>query len=226
MTGSGQMIRHLCVLSWLERHRWWQPAGFMLLGATLLHFALQLAPKAMAIELLPALFWLLALLASILSAEHWLLSDVKTGVYVQIDLSPFPSWWYWVLKIALTTIIQGTLLLVSMLLLCVLSEVPATQTQVLLATLCFGVPALMAIACMGAGLTMAAVGGQLLLSFIVLPLYLPVLLLATGCLQLASQDLSIAAPMSALLAFGVLMFGIAPFMMTYLLKYSISAGEP
>ncbi|MCL5669228.1 MAG: heme exporter protein CcmB, partial [Gammaproteobacteria bacterium] len=85
-------------------------------------------------------------------------------------------------------------------------HLPGEAILVLLITLALGTPVLSLIGAIGVALTVGLRRGGVLLSLLVLPLYIPVLIMGAGAVDSAAAGLSVGAHLSilgALLAFAV-----------------------
>jgi heme exporter protein B len=175
-------------------------------------FPLATAPeRALLATMGPAVLWVAALLASLLSLPRLFASDFADGTLEQIVLSPY----------ALPALVGGKMLahwLATGLPIVVLAPLLGLQygldaevlTTVTL-TLLVGTPILSLLGGIGAALTLGARGGGSLLALLILPLYVPVLIFGAGAADALRAGLS-ASPNFSLLGAGLLIALVgAPF---------------
>ena len=91
------------------------------------------------------------------------------------------------------------------------------------ATLALGTPVLSLLGAVGAALTVGLKRGGLLLALLILPLYIPVLILGSGALQAALQNMPATGHLLWLASLTALAVTLAPFAIAAGLK--ISVGE-
>jgi len=92
---------------------------------------------------------------------------------------------------------------------------------VLIATLLLGTPVLSLIGAIGAALTLGLRGGGVLLSLLVLPLYVPVLIMGAGAIDMASAGVDPAGRLLLLGAMLVFAAAFAPWAIAAALRISI-----
>jgi heme exporter protein B len=100
---------------------------------------------------------------------------------------------------------------------------PIGTIPVLLVSLLLGTPILSLLGAVGAALTVGLKRGGLLLALLILPLYIPVLILGSGALQAALQGLPAVGHLLWLASLTALAVTLAPFAIAAGLK--ISVGE-
>ena len=140
----------------------------------------------------PGVIWVAALLSSMLTLPRLFAADHADGTLEQMLLSVSPAGVIVVAKIVAHWLLTG-------LPLAILSPLLGLQfgldvhTQVVLAlSLLAGTPVLSLIGAIGGALTLGLRGGGVLLSLLVLPLYVPVLVVGAGAAEMAAtgQDAS------------------------------------
>ena len=100
---------------------------------------------------------------------------------------------------------------------------PSHCLPVLLGSLLLGTPVLSLLGAVGAALTVGLKRGGLLLALLILPLYIPVLILGSGALQAALQNMPATGHLLWLASLTALAVTLAPFAIAAGLK--ISVGE-
>ncbi len=143
--------------------------------------------------------WVMALLASLLSLDRLFREDSEDGNLDLLALSPAPLELLVLGKVAAHWLVTGVPLIVASPLLALFMQMPADGYPTLLLTLLLGTPTLSLIGAIGAGLTLGARRGGVLIALLVLPLYIPVLVFGVAAVDAAASGLA-ARPHLLLLA--------------------------
>ena len=182
-----------------------------------------LGPRRETLELIaPGVFWIGALLATLLSLERMFRTDFEDGSLELMLASPQPLALITLAKILAHWLVTGLPLLVAAPLIALLLGLPANGLAVLLATLALGTPALSAVGAIGVGLTVGLRRGGVLLSLLVLPLYIPVLVFAASAVSAAAGGLPVLGQLYVLGALAALSLSLAPFAAAAALRISVS----
>lgn len=164
------------------------PLIFFLLVASL--FPLGVGPSP---ELLRSMgggvIWVSALLANLLAMDSLFRADYDDGALEQLMLSPVPLWLVVLAKVTGHWLITGLPLAILAPLIALMFGLPSEALPTVLFTLLLGTPLLSLIGAIGAGLTVGLRKGGILLALLTLPLYIPVLILATGAIDAALHAL-------------------------------------
>ena len=131
------------------------------------------------------IIWVGVTLSTLLSLDKMFPSDFKQGVLDQYLLSPTPLSLLMLIKISVHWLATGLPLLLMTPLMALFLNLPFHVLPLLLLTLAIGTQILSALGSLGALLTVGLPRAGLLLSVLLLPLYLPTLLLSMSVL--ASQ---------------------------------------
>ena len=184
---------------------------------------LGLSPRRDTLELIaPGVFWIGALLATLLSLERMFRSDFDDGSLELMLISPQPLPIIVLAKILAHWLVTGLPLVVAAPLIALLLGLPASSLGVLLATLVLGTPTLSAVGAIGVALTVGLRRGGMLLSLLVLPLYIPVLVFAASAVSAAAGGLPVAGQLYVLGALAALSFTLAPLAAAAALRISVS----
>ncbi|WP_407315890.1 heme exporter protein CcmB [Pseudomonas sp. nanlin1] len=187
-------------------------------------FPLAVGPDAQLLQSLsPGLVWVAALLAVLLSLDGLFRSDFEDGSLEQWLLSPHPLALLVLAKVLAHWAFSGLALVLLAPLLALMLGLPGDCLAVLLASLLLGTPVLSLLGAVGAALTVGLKRGGVLLALLVLPLYIPVLILGSGALQAALQNLPTSGYLLWLASLAVLTLTLSPFAIAAGLK--ISVGE-
>lgn len=187
-------------------------------------FPLAVGPESQQLrDLSPGLVWLAALLAVLLSLDGLFRSDFEDGTLEQWLVSSHPLSLLVLAKVLAHWLVSGLALVLLSPLLAMMLGLPTESLPVLLASLLLGTPVLSLLGAVGAALTVGLKRGGLLLALLILPLYIPVLILGTGALQASLQGLPAAGQLLWLASLAALAVTLAPFAIAAGLR--ISVGE-
>lgn len=187
-------------------------------------FPLAVGPETELLKTLsPGLLWVAALLAVLLSLDGLFRSDFEDGSLEQWVVSPHPLALLVLAKVLAHWAFSGLALVLLAPLLGLMLGMPFSALPVLLISLLLGTPVLSLLGAVGAALTVGLKRGGLLLALLILPLYIPVLILGSGALQAALQGLPAMGHLLWLSSLTALAVTLAPFAIAAGLK--ISVGE-
>jgi heme exporter protein B len=146
----------------------------------------------------PGVLWVAALLASMLALSRLFAADFADGTLEQMLLAPAPLTIVVLGKVAAHWLLTGLPLVALSPLLALQFDMPPRAIGVLVATLALGTPVLSLIGAIGAALTLGVRGSGVLTALLVLPLYVPVLILGAGAVDAAAGGLDVSAHLSLL----------------------------
>lgn len=161
---------------------------FFVLTVVLFPFGVGPEPNILA-RIAPGILWVTALLACLLSFERLFQIDAEDGSLDLLVLAPAPLEFVVLAKCLAHWLTTGLPLIVAAPLLALLLNLPAEGYWSLLAALALGTPSLSLIGSIGAGLTLGARRGGVLLPLLVLPLYIPVLIFGAAAVDAAIAGL-------------------------------------
>ncbi|MBD1554199.1 heme exporter protein CcmB [Pseudomonas typographi] len=197
------------------------PLVFFAIVVALFPLALGAQPQLLQ-AVAPGLVWVAALLAVLLSLEGLFRSDFEDGSLEQMVLSPQPLALLMLAKVLVHWLFSGLALVLLAPLLGVMLGLPLVCLPVLLASLLLGTPVLSLLGAIGAALTVGLKRGGLLLALLVLPLYIPVLILGSGALQAALQGLPSGGYLLWLASLAALALALAPLAIAAGLRISVA----
>jgi heme exporter protein B len=193
-------------------------------GIVIALFPLAVGPETELLRTLsPGLLWVAALLAVLLSLDGLFRSDLEDGSLEQWVLSPHPLALLVLAKVVAHWLFSGLALVLLSPLLALMLGLPARCLPVLLGSLLLGTPVLSLLGAVGAALTVGLKRGGVLLALLVLPLYIPTLILGAGALQATLQGLAAGGYLLWLASLAALSVTLAPFAIAAGLV--ISVGE-
>jgi heme exporter protein B len=186
-----------------------QPLMFFVIVATL--FPLTLTPEMSRLrDAAPGVLWIGALLSSLLALEFLFREDAMDGTLEQFALSGQSLTWMLFAKTCTHWLLSGLpLALIAPVAAGALGVSMAAMPGVV-ASLALGSFAMSLVGAIGAGLTLGAKRGGVLLSLLTLPLTVPILIFGADATELAISGADFAAPMYLLGAIAVLGLTLAP----------------
>lgn len=186
-------------------------------------FPLAVGPETRLLQTLsPGLIWVAALLAVLLSLDGLFRSDFEDGSLEQWVLSPTPLSLLVLAKVLTHWLFSGLTLVLLAPLFALMLGLPGRCLPVLLVSLLLGTPILSLLGAVGAALTVGLKRGGLLLALLILPLYIPILILGSGTLQASLQGLPAAGYLLWMSSLTVLTVTLAPFAISAGLKISVN----
>ncbi|WP_457792144.1 heme exporter protein CcmB [Pseudomonas syringae] len=187
-------------------------------------FPLAIGPDTQLLQALsPGLLWVAALLAVLLSLDGLFRGDFEDGSLEQWVLSPHPLALLILGKVLAHWVFSGLALVLLSPVLALMLGLPVQCLPVLMLSLLLGTPVLSLLGAVGAALTVGLKRGGVLLALLILPLYIPVLILGSAALQAALQGVSATGYLLWLGSLTVLAITLTPFAIAAGLK--ISVGE-
>jgi len=214
------LIRRDLLLAWRKPGEAVNPIVFFLIVVSL--FPLSLGPEVNLLQrMAPGVIWVAALLAALLSLENIFQADFDDGTLEQLVLSPHPPVVLVLAKVVAHWLVTGVPLMLFSPLLGVLLHLAGNVMGVLLLTLLLGTPILSLIGAVGAALTVSQKRGGVLMSILVLPLYIPVLIIGASAADAAAGGLPIEAHLNLLAALLVLTVTLTPWAVAAAVKISM-----
>jgi heme exporter protein B len=160
---------------------------FFLVAGALFPFAIGPEPERLS-HLAGGIALTVAALAALLSLDRLYQTDYEDGSLDQIALSPLPLELLALAKALAHWLLTGLPLLLAAPILALMLRLPAEGQLPLLLSLALSTPILSLLGGLGAALVLGARRGGVLITFLILPLYVPVLVLGA-----AGLDASLAA---------------------------------
>lgn len=169
----------------------------------------------------PGVIWVAALLSSMLSLSRLFADDHADGTLEQMLLGAAPLGVIVAAKTAAHWLASGLPLVLIAPLLAIQYDLSASLIGVLVLSLLIGTPVLSMIGAIGAALTLGLRGGGVLLSLLVLPLYVPVLVMGAGSVDMAAAGLAPDAQLLLLTAMLIVAAVFSPWAVAAALRISI-----
>lgn len=213
------VIRRDLLLAWRRRADIATVVLFFIIVVSL--FPLGVGPEPNLLrQIAPGIIWVAALLACMLSLQQMFASDHADGALDQMLLAAAPLGLIVIARAFAHWLISGLPLVILSPLLALQFGLPAELSLVLTLSLLLGTPALTLTGAIGAALTLGLRGGGMLLALLVLPLYIPVLILGAGAVDAAATGLAADAHLLLLAAQLVLTATFAPWAIAAALRIS------
>ena len=169
----------------------------------------------------PGVLWVAALLASMLALNRVFAADHADGTLEQMMLGATPLGLVVAAKVLAHWLISGLPLVLISPVLALQFDLPRELLGVLVLSLALGTPVLSLIGAIGAALTLGLRGAGALLSLLVLPLYVPVLVIGAGAVEAAASGLGGNAQLLLLGAMLIVAAAFAPWAAAAALRISV-----
>lgn len=184
--------------------------AFFLMVVTLVPFGV--GPETSTLRVIaPGILWLGALLSCLLSLDRIFQLDWEDGALEALATAPLPFETLALAKAVAHWLSTGLPLILAAPVLGLLLNLDPGAYVWLLASLLAGTPALSALGTFGAALTVGVKRGGLLMSLLVLPLYVPTLLLGALTISRAGQGLDAMTPLTLLAGLSLATLAAMPF---------------
>jgi heme exporter protein B len=169
----------------------------------------------------PGVLWVAALLASMLALGRVFAADHADGTLEQMMLGATPLGAIVAAKVFAHWLVTGLPLVLISPVLALQFDLPQELLGVLVLSLALGTPVLSLIGAIGAALTLGLRGAGALLSLLVLPLYVPVLIIGAGATESAASGLGGSAQLLLLGAMLIVAAAFAPWAVAAALRISV-----
>lgn len=218
----GQLRRDLA-LAMRQPSEMANPLAFFVLVITL--FPLGVSPESGVLApLAPGVLWIAALLATLLGLESLFRRDRDDGTLEQMVLRAEPLYLAVLARMLAHWLTTGLPLTLLAPLLGGMLSLPAEARWPLTLGLALGTPVLTLLGGVGAALTVGLRSGGLLLALLILPLYVPVLIMGVSAAELAVTRLGAAGPLLWLAAGLALALTTLPFAIAGALRIGVESS--
>lgn len=169
----------------------------------------------------PGVVWVAALLAAVLSLQRLFASDYQDGTLEQMLLAGEPLSVIVLGKVVAHWLVTGIPVTVISILLAVMFDIDEDAALTLCLSLAAGTPVLSFLGAVGASLTLSLRGAGVLISLLVLPLYIPVLILGAGAAEAVASGLDGTPYLLLLAALSLLAMVLTPWAIAAALRISV-----
>lgn len=180
--------------------------AFFVIAASLVPFGIGPIPELLA-RVAPGMLWIAALLACLLTLDRLFQADVEDGSMDLLSLAPLPLELVVLAKCLAHWLTTGLPLLLAAPVMALTLRMPETAYPAMILSLALGTPALSLIGAIGAALTAGMRRGGVLTAVLVIPLYVPTLIL--GALAVNAAALAIS-PSAYLMLLGAITLACLP----------------
>ncbi len=219
LAGMLGVIRRDLLLAWKRPGDVLNPLFFFAMVATLFPLAIGPSPEQLDFSG-PAVLWVAALLAMLLSLNSLFLSDFEDGSLDQMLVSPVPLSALALGKSITHWLTSGLPLVLVSPIVAITFRMPFSVTGFLMITLLLGTISLSLLGSIGSALTVGLHRGTALLSLLILPLAMPVLRFGARTVSLVAAGDGVAGGLYLLGAYAVLVLSFAPFATAAALRIS------
>jgi heme exporter protein B len=196
------------------------PLMFYVMGIAMFPLGVGPGPDRLA-ELAAGVLWVLALLSTLLSLDALFRRDYDDGTLEQMVLNVDPLFVGVLAKALAHWLVTGLPLALLSPIAALMLFLPADAVPTLMVTLLLGTPVLSLLGAIGAALTVSLRRGGLLLALIILPLYVPVLILGAGGVTAAIDGVDPGAQIAWLAALLGFALTTTPFASALALKVAL-----
>ncbi len=221
ITVFNTVLQHDVRVALRHRSELLQPLLFYFLVAMMFPLGVGVE-KVMLIKIAPAIIWIAALLAALLSLDRLFRPDFQDGTLEQLVLSGHSLSLLILAKMVAHWLVTGLPLLLLAPLLALLLGLPLANLDILIYTLLLGTPVLSLVGAIGIALTVGLRRGGMILTILVLPLYTPVLIFASQTIGLAVAGLPVNASMAIMAAMLILALTLSPLATAAAIRMSLS----
>lgn len=220
MSGFFALLRRDLLLLLRQRGELLHHLLFFLLVVCLFPLGTRPSP-ALLLAVTPALVWVAALLAALLSLQRLFRPDFEDGTLEQLLLARDPLALLVLAKVLAYWIGGGLVFVLAAPLVVLLLGVPVSAIPAIMLSLLLGTPALGLVGAIGVALTLSLPRAGLLLSLLVFPLYVPIIIFGAGAMRAAIMGLPVAPPLYMLAGLFVLALTLAPLAAAAALRISM-----
>lgn len=204
-----------------QAYSWLTPLLFFIIVVTL--FPLAIGPdQSLLQKIAPAIIWVAALLAILLSIGNLFVADAEEGYLDLMLLSSHPLTLIVICKMISHWLTHCLPLILISPLLGFLLHLPPHEEYALLISLLLGTPVLTLLGSIGAALIVGVRQHGLLLPILIMPLYIPVLIFGTGTLVAAANGEALTGYFAILTALMLLSFAFAPLLTSIALRIGVN----
>ena len=169
----------------------------------------------------PGVLWVGALLSALLSLDRMFALDWEDGTLDLLATSPLPLEAVSLAKIVAHWLVSGLPLVAVAPVLGIMLNLAPGAYGWMLASLALGTPALSAIGCFGAALTVGLKRGGLLLSLLVLPMYVPTLIFGALAVIRGAEGLDGTTPLLLVAGISLGSLALLPFAAALALRLNL-----
>ncbi len=214
------LVKRDLTLGLRRKSQIYQPLVFQLLVVTMFPLGLGSGAKTLAL-IAPAVIWILALLASLLTLDQIFKNDYDDGSVESYVLTSYPLPMSVLAKVFAHWLLSGLPLVLFSPIIAVLLHLPSSSYAILMLSLLVGTPIFSFMGSIGSALTMSLKHGGLLLTILVMPLLTPVLIFGASAVVESSLGNSASQPLLLLSGLLILSITLVPFAAAAAIKINL-----
>lgn len=218
-------MKHLFIREWqLKRQgavQWLYPLVLFLLIITLFPLAIGAEPTTL-LRLATSAVWIAVLLSLVMGIEELFRPDFDNGTLTELVVSNSPLVAWVAVRLLVHWLFSAGFVMALSFLAIPLFGLPVGDTVMLAISIVVGSPMLLMLSAIASSLTLTLKNGAVLVPLIALPMQLPVLIFATGAVDLYATGLNGLPTLAILGAGSILSIMVSPFVIAGVLKMAWS----
>lgn len=215
------LIKRDIKLAFRERSNFIYPILFFSIIALFFPLA-SYADRSLLQEMGPAVIWVAALLSAFLALDALFKDDYEDGTLEQLLLSPNSLSALVFAKVLAHWLITALPILLLAPLIAQVYYLSFHATVILFFSLLIGTPIISLIGAIVSAITVSLKQSSMLLALLLMPLFIPVLIFASGAVFAATNGLDAMGPLALLLAMCVILLPLAPLVISSALRVGMS----
>ncbi|WFF39131.1 heme exporter protein CcmB [Moraxella nasibovis] len=201
--------------------QWLFPLMIFLIIITLFPLAVGSEPELL-LRLAPSAVWIAALLSLVMGVDELFKADLENGTLAQIVVSDAPLSVWVLARLLIHWLFSAGFVAVLALLAAPLFKMPLNETLMLMLSIVVGSPLMLMLSAIASSLTLSLKNGAVLVPLIALPMQLPVLIFATGAVDLYATGLNGLPTLALLGAMSIVSVIVTPWVVAQTLKMAWS----
>lgn len=197
--------------------QWLHPLVLFLLIITLFVLAVGGEPKLL-LRLASSAVWVAVLLSLVIGTDELFRPDFDNGTLAQLVVSSAPLAFWVLARLMMHWLFSAGFVSLLSLFAIPLFGLPTNEAFVLMLSILVGSPLLLMLSAIANSLTLTLKNGAILVPLIALPMQLPVLIFATGAVDLFATGLNALPTLAFLAAGSILAVMVTPFVVASILK--------
>ena len=201
--------------------QWLYPLVLFLLIMTLFPLAIGSEPATLQ-RLASSAVWIAALLSLLMGIDELFAPDFDNGTLAQLIVSGSPLAVWVLIRLVMHWVFSAGMVALLSLLTIPLFRLPIGEALMLSLSIIVGSPLLLMLSAIASSLTLTLKNGAILVPLIALPMQLPVLIFATGAVELYATGLNALPTLALMGAVSIIAIIISPFAIAGILKMAYS----
>lgn len=197
--------------------QWLFALMLFLLIVTLFPLAVGTEPNLL-LRLASSAVWIATLISLVIGVDDLFVSELENGTLAQMVVSKAPLTLWVAVRLFVHWLFSAGLVAVLSLLAIPLFGMPVGEAGMLMLSIVVGSPLLLMLSAIASSLTLSLKNGSILVPLIALPMQLPVLIFATGAVDLYATGLNGLPTLALLGAVSILAVMITPWVVAQILK--------